>query len=219
MESLATEFSGAISRYTSLEGSSDASLDVLLSLRQAELYAKFGFYLRKVAAANPQVAQLIGAKGQESINTAKAYQDRCLKIINSASLFSPVNSFCQRKKNPEIVQAVKWNKQTSPVNISHVSDKELMPLKKEVFAIFDSERVLKLSKGFYDKGAYHYAMAASSYGLSLGNSQGDFQTIMGCSVLKLGYLAEAEYYLKQSTNYLGMGNDCKAKLNAKKMEQ
>jgi TolA-binding protein len=208
MEQIANQFAGSTQSYSSLEGSSDAAIDVISSLRQSELYAKFAQYLKKVAAANAQIAQMINAKSQETLKTAKAFQERCQKIISSAALYSPVNKYCMQGKSPSIAEAMSWSTQVSSPETKHVAEKDLSAEKKDVFANYDGERILKLAKAFWDKGAYHYSAAASVYGLGLGVSSGDFKAILGCSTMQLGYLSEAQFYLQSATDYQGLKSKC-----------
>lgn len=66
--------------------------------------------------------------------------------------------------------------------------------------MYEANSVLKLASALLSQGAYHYAAATSMYGLSLGVSQGDFNTLLGCSVMQLGYVSEASYYLNSGSD-------------------
>jgi hypothetical protein len=49
---------------------------------------------------------------------------------------------------------------------------------------------------------------------SLGVSQGDFNTLLGCSVMQLGYISEASYYLNSGTDYEGNKSRCQSRLKS-----
>lgn len=214
MEALATQFSGMIQAYSQIEGGEDPSLDVVISLRQAELYGRFGLYLRKIAQANPEVGQVLTAKSQESMSTANAFKQRCKKIIQSANILSPVNKSCMAGKNDSISQIFRSGTSINTPSVKHVSTNELTPLKKNVFSVYEGNSVLKLASALLSQGAYHYAAATSMYGLSLGVLQGDFNTLLGCSVMQLGYISEASYYLNNGTDYEGNKGRCQSRLKS-----
>ena len=214
MEGIANQYAGVLQDYTSLEGSEDAALDIMVSLRQANLYAKFGMYLSNVAKTNAQVAQILSAKANESMQTAKAYKNRCKKIIESTGLISSINKSCLAGSNPTISDALIWGSASSPVSIKRVSKSELSAEKKSVFSVYAPNTVLPLATALLKQGAFHYAAAASVYGLSLGSQQPDFNTILGCSVLQLGYLSEAGYYLKNGSDIDGHKSKCLSRLRA-----
>jgi tetratricopeptide (TPR) repeat protein len=214
METLANQFAGMIQAYSQLEGGEDPAVDVVTSLRQSELYGRFGLYLRKVAQANAEIAQVLMAKSQESLKTATAFKQRCKKIIQSSGLLSPVNRSCLSGQNNSLTEIFSSASSTTSPSIKHVSSAEHMPLKKNVFSVYEANSVLKLASAHLNQGAYHYSAAVSMYGLSLGVSQGDFNTLLGCSVMHLGYVSEASYYLKNGSDFEGLQSKCQSRLKS-----
>jgi len=214
MEALANQFSGMIQAYTQLEGGEDPALDVVTSLRQAELYGRFGLYLRKVAQSNAEVGQVLAAKSQESLNTANAFKQRCKKIIQSANLVSPVNKSCLSGRNDSLSQIFSGANSVNAPSVKNVATSALTDLKKNVFSVYEANSVLKLASALLSQGAYHYAAATSMYGLSLGVSQGDFNTLLGCSVMQLGYVSEASYYLNSGSDFEGNKSRCQSRLKS-----
>lgn len=214
MEALAGQFSGMIQAYSQLEGGDDPSVDVVTSLRQAELYGRFGLYLRKVAQSNAEVSQVLMAKSQESLKTAASFKQRCIKIIETAKLMSPVNKSCRAGENSTISQIFGGMTATQSPSIKNVATTELKDLKKNVFSVYEANSVLKLASAHLAQGAYHYSAAISMYGLSLGVSQSDFNTVLGCSVMNLGYLSEANFYLNNGSDYEGLKSRCTSRLKS-----
>jgi hypothetical protein len=133
MESLATQFAGMIQAYSQLEGGEDPALDVITSLRQAELYGRFGLYLRKVAQANAEVGQVLMAKSQESMATANSFKQRCKKIIQSANLVSPVNRSCLTGKNDPLAQIFRSGSTTNSPSVKHVATGDFNATKEKCF--------------------------------------------------------------------------------------
>lgn len=71
-----------IQAYTQLEGGEDPALDVVTSLRQAELYGRFGLYLRKVAQSNAEVGQVLAAKSQSYLRRPMHLNNDVKKLFN-----------------------------------------------------------------------------------------------------------------------------------------
>lgn len=214
MEKLANDFAMMLQKYAQLEGGEDPSLDVVTSLRQADLYGRFGIYLRKVSQVNAQVAPMIAAKSQEAMQTAKSFKLRCQKVIDHAGVVSSVNKYCRQGGNPTMDQALTWEREQSVPAIKEVPKDSFMPIKKNIFSVYEAVNILKLAESFMQMGAYHYATATSIYGLSLGVQQDVFNTILGCSVMQLGHLSEASFYLKNGSDFNGYKGKCLSRLQA-----
>jgi hypothetical protein len=214
LEATAQKFEQLTSQYTSLEGSEDAQLDVLVSLRLADLYKNFGGYLVAIGRKNPDLGQVLMAKGKESIRNGNNFYVRCKKIINASKLVSPVNKFCYRKKNPNKNEAFKWKRERKLANIKSSGQNQFKDIKKDIFSNYNGDNLMKLAYQFYSDGNYHHASAVSAYGLSAGGNVKAINTILGCSVLGLGYLNEAKYYLSNGTNYRGLKTRCSRELSS-----
>jgi hypothetical protein len=207
LEQVAGQFAGVTEKYTALEGA-DGQLDMLTSLRLGELYKLFGLHLKKVAESDASLKQLLMPKAQESFTTGTNFLKRCGKIVESSNLVTPTNRFCKTGNNPSLNEALTWSKLYPAFGLRKPGAKQYLPVKKEVFASYSSGNVLKLASTFYKSKDYNYALGTALYGLSTGGDQGAFNTVLGCSVLSLGYLNEANFYLSKGDDYEGMKSQC-----------
>lgn len=214
LEAAAQQFEQISGQYASLEGSEDAQLDVVVSLRQAELYSDFGQYLIGVGRKNPDLGQVLMAKGKESIRNGKNFYTRCKKIIQSAKLVSPVNRFCYQRKNPSKRNVFSWKDVRKLASVKTAAPSKFKGNKKEIFANYNGENLLELAFKFFNDGNYHYASALGAYGLSAGGNVASINTVLGCSVLNLGYLSEAKYYLANGSNFKGLKTRCMRQLKS-----
>lgn len=214
LEKMAATFAQLTGELTSLEGA-DSSLDVLTSLVQSQLYQGFARYLKRVAAGNAQIAPMINAKVGESARTAQQFKERCKKIISSSDLVSSINGACQRG---QLVgpwkNAWQWPSVMDLPALKLSRDEQFPSERKALFSLYEAASVIKMTTTLYRQQYYHEAAASASYGLSLGAQQAELQTLLGCSVLELGHLSEAAYYLKIGAEVQGLKNQCLGKLRS-----
>ena len=213
MEQNANAFSGLVERISSLEGGADVSIDVLTSLQLSELYIQFGGYLSKVAKGNAQVAQLLSAKATESKVTGNNFKTRCRKILQSSGMITPLNKICYQGKMVDPAKAWVWENIVTS-SLKRPDSKQFTDVKKQVFSSYNAATVLKLSQKFYESGNYHYAAAVAIYGQSATGQSGEFNTLLGCSVMQLGFYNEASFYLKSATEINGMKSRCMGRLKS-----
>jgi hypothetical protein len=213
MEQNANAFSGLVERISSLEGGQDVSLDVLTSLQLAELYQQFGTYLAKVAGGNAQVAQLLSAKAKESQVTGNNFKLRCRKILQTSGMITPLNKTCYQGSMVDPSRAWVWDSVVSS-SIKRPDKSQFVDIKKQVFSSYNAATVMKLAEQFYKSGNYHYAGAVAIYGQTATGQSGDFNTLLGCSVMQLGYYNEASFYLKSGTDMNGMKGRCVGRLKS-----
>ncbi|MDH4467108.1 MAG: hypothetical protein QE271_03550 [Bacteriovoracaceae bacterium] len=211
MEQFANAFSGLVERISSLEGGQDVSLDVLSSLQLAELYIQFGDFLAKVAQGNAQVAQILAAKAQESKVNGNNFKLRCRKIIQSSGIITPYNKSCYQGKMIPPERAWVWSN-TVNSSVKRSDRTQFLDLKKQVFSSYNAASVLKLAQQYYSSGNYHYAAAVAIYGQSATGKSGEFSTLLGCSVMQMGYYNEAGFYLKSGADLGGLKSSCMGRL-------
>lgn len=217
MEGYATQFASLTEQYTGLEGSEDIQIDMVSSLRQAELYESFANYLKKVASKNKAIAPVLNAKANESISNSKNFVKRCVKTIQTSKIYTPVNSYCMAGRYPPNFDSlITWKRKMSFPRVQNVSPNEYAPDKKNLFASFSVNGVQDLAMKYYRSRKYHYAAAASAYALSMdGKDEAYLNTVLGCSVLELGQYNEALYYLGKGSNAGGIKSRCLSELKGK----
>jgi hypothetical protein len=216
IQSSAQGFMQASGVYHQIEGSGDPLLESVVAMRNGELYSNFGDYLKRAASQNADLKPVLTQKAQETFTSAKAYQETCRLTILKSLTFRAVRQLCATSdRSPATKELLEWEK----INISaepptDPADPKLVPLKKKVFSAKDAgDALLDLAKTYYDGKNYRHAAATSSYGIALyKQNERDFRAILGCSVMRLGFYAEADYHLTNASAYEGMAETCKKEL-------
>jgi hypothetical protein len=73
--------------------------------------------------------------------------------------------------------------------------------------------MLNLAKEYYDQGDDRQAVATAIYGMSTYKAlEPSFRTILGCSVLNLGFYSEAGFHLKKASGLEALKGKCLARL-------
>jgi hypothetical protein len=213
VEALANDFAGLTNEYASLEGGEDAQVDIVSSLAQSDLYKDFSQFLKKVAAKNPPLRTVLGAKANESLASSRSFLKRCRKIIEMSKLITPSNKYCYQGDYPSLSKLSSWSESNSIPRIKNSGMNEHEVIKKNLFSSFKSEDLTEISNQYLKEGNFHYAAAASTYALSLENANtGDLSTILGCSLGRMGLLNEASYYLNKGSSMSGLQKRCLASL-------
>ncbi|MDR3607068.1 MAG: hypothetical protein P4M08_06785 [Oligoflexia bacterium] len=215
LEGVASRFMATVSRYQALEASSDSHLQVVLSLREKALYSYFASYLNRVAGANPEYRSDIIQKAREAQATAETYRQKCSMIVTKASLMNPAMKFCGGSQNASLRSMLQWTgfSPVSPAR-SDLSNAQVTDLQRGVFAGgADADPMINLAYTFYSADRYYQAAALAEVGASTYKSrEHDFEAVLGCSVLRLGFLNEAGYHLKNATDYLALKTQCDRQL-------
>jgi hypothetical protein len=193
----------------------DPHLDSFSSVYSGKAYHDFADFLNRVAAANPQVATVLKAKANEGLVTSQHETARCQKIIEAASLVSPMNSYCRRSKLPSLKEAMTWAggvkdaersvDPKSPVIDSWQKKIFIEPTKPDLY--------LELAAEFYRGQNYHHALAMSTYGIStFPQAKDDFTTVQGCALIGLGLYASGQFQLRAGSDYQNMKAQCAARV-------
>jgi hypothetical protein len=221
LEGVASRYMATIAKYQALESSTDSHLETALSIREKSLYLYFSAYLTRVANANPELRNDIIQKAREAQATAATYQQKCTMIVNKASVVNPAMKFCSASQNPAFRSLLIWNGvSVSTAPRSDPSSDKITELQKGLFAgSNDADPLLNLAHDYYMGQNYYHASALAAYGSATFKDRAhDFQAILGCSVLNLGFLNEAGYHLKDATDYLNLRTQCYQRLQSLRMK-
>ncbi len=207
------EFFNIQQSYQRISNSEDIQLEMLIAIRNIELYGAFAMYLQKVANSNPEISGPLTAKVDESLRTRGQYVDFCSKIQDQSPEVVKTRKYCSLKSGvPSIDDVLKWPKQlrhvTPEKNDSENSD--ILAIQKSILGNGkNAENYLKMGEIYLEKKKFHHAAATAMYGMSFFNEQKDkFYAIIGCGALKLGLVSEAKYYLNQASDYEDLTSEC-----------
>ncbi len=219
IEKLAPRFQRLVRSYAALEGSGDIPLDLILSLRNAEIYRSFGQYLMKVAAKNKDLRSILMQNARESLGTAKRYHEKCKKIVRQAQPLHPSRRACYQEETVSIRAALRWNNiEDGESKRKDLESGKVSQLQRAIFVnAKNGNAFLNLTKTYFDEGYFHHAAASSMYGMSsFGGKKGAFRALLGCSVMNLGLISEAKYHLIRASNFKGLRRRCLILLNERK---
>jgi len=208
IEKYAGQFSQLTQAYTNLEGSEDVHIDIVTSIKQAQLYQAFGQYLKKVAQKNPSLKADLLAKANESIQNGNSYYQRCAEIIKQGNVVTPADKYCLGRKSAGIKRLSQWASARSTRGVASASLNRFADIKKNLFANFDAADLTDIATKYYKQGNYAYSSAAATYGLSLGGDKGTLNTLIGCSTKKMNLLSESKYYLSIGSSAGGLKESC-----------
>jgi hypothetical protein len=212
LESVASQFMDASRQYQVLEGGGDAHLETVVSIRGKELYLEFASYLNRVANANPTLRNDLIQKVKESQASAQIYQQKCQVLSQKATSVNPAMKYCAAKTVPPLGSLMYWDNRLAANNStrSDPSGEELENLKKSVFSSdTDPEPMLRLAVYHLQKGNLFHAVAIADYGTVIFKArESDFKGILGCGLLKLGFLTEASFHLKSASDYQNLRSGC-----------
>jgi tetratricopeptide (TPR) repeat protein len=215
LEGVASRYMATVAKYQALESSTDSHLETALSLREKALYQYFAAYLTRVANANPELRNDIIQKAREAQATAATYQQKCNMIVAKAAGVNPAMKFCTTTQNPPFKAFLTWTGvSVASASRSDPTSDKITDLQKGLFAgTTDADPLLNLAHEYYVAQNYYHSAALAAYGAAtFKDRQHDFQAILGCSVLSLGFLNEAGYHLKDATDYLALRTQCYQRL-------
>ncbi|MBS1960068.1 MAG: hypothetical protein JST80_11380 [Bdellovibrionales bacterium] len=221
LEGVAGKFMEMARQYQAMEGSADAHLETAISIRGREVYQGFAGYLTRVAAANPSLKNDIMAKANESLGSAKVYQQKCLTIRQKSVAANPAMKFCSATTPPSFNDMLSWTKLSHSNAIKSDPDSDaILNLRKSIFSAKEAaDPTLKLAEAYLQARADHHAVAMANYGISLYPArEADFKAVMGCALVNLGYLTEANFHLRASNDYNGLKTKCSAMLRGAKSQ-
>jgi tetratricopeptide (TPR) repeat protein len=211
LEGVAAQFMDASRQYQALEGGGDAHLETVVSIRGKELYLEFASYLNRVANANPTLRNDLIQKVKESEASAQIYQQKCQVISQKATSVNPAMKYCAAKTVPPLASLMYWDKEIATSSPrSDPNGDELENLKKSVFSSdADPEPMLRLAAYHLQKGNLYHAVAIAEYGTVIFKArEAEFKGILGCGLLKLGFLTEAAFHLKTASDYQNLRAGC-----------
>jgi tetratricopeptide (TPR) repeat protein len=211
IEPTANKFSGFISELKAIEGTGDPVLDIYGAMQVSKSYLDFAHYLQRVAGANKEVAPILNSKAAESLASAKASRQACNKIINTTTLISPINKYCLNGKDPSLREALQWPRYVRVASPrSDPKNKDIEELQKEIFAEKTKpELYLKLLEKYYQRGDYYHVVGLANFGISsFSNAKEDFSGYLGCALTQIGLYTEAQFHLKNSSDFGNLKNIC-----------
>ena len=211
IEGYAPAFMGVAGEYQQLEQSGDPQLEMLVSLRNAEIYRAFAGFLTHAAQSNPEVRADLMVKAKESQGTAATYLKRCQVITQRSFIPGSLARFCTTGESPPERDFLESRTaRVADPSRSDPSDDEIMGSQKDVFVKPDDPELwIKLANEYFKAEAYRHSAAVATYAATLFKSrEGDFNAILGCSVIYLGLFNEGQYHLKAASDYGGLKSAC-----------
>lgn len=220
IEGVAGKFMETARRYQALEGSPDAHLETVASIRGRELYSAFAAYLARVAQSNPTLKVELMAKAKESQASAQVYQQKCQTIQRQSVALNPALRFCAAASAaPSLSEMLTWTQLSgTSAPQSDPEGDEILNLRKSIFSAKDSaDPTLKLAEVYLRSGALHHAVALATTGIGVHPArEADYKAILGCGLIRLGYLTEANFHLKAASDYGGLKAKCSTSLGGGK---
>lgn len=214
LEGVAAQFMNMSHQYQVLEGGGDAHLETVVSIRAKEFYTEFVGYLTRVANANPTLKNDLLQKAKESQGSAQIYEQKCKILAQKATSVNPAMKYCTAKA-PPLDRMVFWNRNLAEKGTrTDSSAGDLENMQKSVFsADKDPEPMLKLAAFHLQQKNYYHAAALAAYGSGMYKErEADFKAILGCTLLKLGFLTEASFHLKTAGEYMNLKVGCLSQL-------
>ncbi len=212
ISNVAAQTHGLLAQMNSYAGGGDPELDILVALADARVYSRVAAFLQAAAQRSPaQVRGIIAAQAVQSAREASASKNQCRKIISAASLISPVNSSCARGALPTLQQALDWPRlMRNKGRNSDPRSGSLMTQEKDLFANHSHWRsYYQIAQTYFKNGDWNHAAATSVYGLSqFEGGKGEFNSLLGCSILHMGLLGEASYLLSSASDAGGYKQNC-----------
>ncbi len=205
LELKGNEFVSIDKIYREIENSGDPYLDSMVTIKSHFLYSKFADFLGKMSDKNPSLQEPLRQKMNESLSAARKFQQSCQNIITSAALPQRYSGFCIGIQNISIdtflskpIRSFGTRSSKDPMN------KKILELQKKLLAGEDRLRsILSLAKEYLLMGNNSHAAGTANFGLSLGlttanESEGELKIILGCSLIELGFISEANFQLNST---------------------
>ncbi len=202
------------------EGSGESLFELAVSQKNYEAYTIFASFLYKASNSSPDLQQVLLQKSKETMGTANVYSSKCKTIAEKSITARFALKICGQSKSPTVNELFE-SKSISLLNPSSMptsdpTNAQINELQKTIFASKDSSlSALSLTKLFYDQGYHHHAAAMSAQGLSSNkDANGEYHTLMGCSLIRIGLINEAKFHLNSGAMMDGLKTNCLANLNA-----
>lgn len=211
IEPAALQLNKVLDIFKAYENSNDPQLDVLVALGTAEAYSKFSAFLLKTATANPGVKALLASKAKESSDASRKFRSQCKSIIASTQMVTPSERICSISGVPSAAQVLKGGAtKTLNVQKNDLQSSEVVDKQKSIFVNrTDWKQYFDLAEMYLNSDYYGHAAAAAVYGSStFSSSQEEFNAILGCAVLKMGFVKEARFHLEKASDVGGHRQSC-----------
>lgn len=216
VQAQAEKFAGLSTRLKSFEGSGDVHLEIASSIRGAEIYQALGHFLELASQKNPDLKAVLDQKAQETRADATAYLNKCKTIAQKSPVVTPATQYCAGRGSPSFDQflEVKWMNPHSSSRTDRTSVK-ISDLQKTLFGSQEDggSTMLSLAKIYLDDGDLARAAATATYGISSFRAmEAEFHSVVGCSVMKMGFLSEASFHLNAAPEDDPLKLRCSAQL-------
>ncbi len=212
LSTVAAKAHGLLSEINAYGGSGDPEMDILVALADARVLSRLSLFLQAAAQRSaPQVRGIIMAQATQSMHEAQASQQQCHKIIAAASLISPINTWCARGELPSLQQALGWPRLVNNREIyKDPSSHGLMSQEKDLFADHSHWRLYYgIAKTYFRHNDWNHAAATSVYGMSqFQGGKGEFKALLGCSIMHMGLIGEANFLLNDASDEGGYKQRC-----------
>ncbi len=215
IEAQAKIFAQLTNQLKALEGVASPQVALAVSLRSAEAFAEFGQFLKRVSQKHPELQAVLSQKVKETQNDETAYRAKCQQLASSSAILAGTLAArsCQAGTQQALGAALFARSQSAGQlgGGGESSDHDLpqapgggeaLKLQKELFGETKPQgsTLLKMIHFYYDQRDYHFAAAAADIGQGSFPAQKDeFQALLGCSVMHLGFLEEAAFHLKSAS--------------------
>ncbi|MBF0443101.1 MAG: hypothetical protein HQK54_14430, partial [Oligoflexales bacterium] len=203
IEKVASQFLPLTNAYQELSDSGDMHLEIIINIRNHELYSGFAEYLDRVGDSRRELRDVLKAKSAESMKAARNYLAACHKIAEKSQAINPAVKHCNGHGTPNLSSLVMWKEYMTPLYPSaDPAGTSINNMRRSLFANRkDAQKMMDVASSYYEQKEYNFAAAAATYGLSWYKAQqDDFRVILGCSVLHLGLLEEANFHLKKASS-------------------
>jgi tetratricopeptide (TPR) repeat protein len=214
----AQKMSGLLDATKAYEGSGEPQVDIMVALGNAQIYLAFAGFLKHVADANKEFAQILNAKADESFKASKTSQEQCGKILQSANLqSSKFSSLCQSRGMASISATLENG---ATIRISppgrDSAEKDILDQERSLFVKRDEWKTyFNLAESYLNHRDWHHAAATSVMARSaFPQSEEEFNAVLGCALVGAGLTGEAEFVLRKASDMNGHKSECLGRIRA-----
>ncbi len=217
VEPVAGKMNAVLEELKFSSGSGEPQLDILIALGSGDVYQGFATYLNRTADANKQIAAILKSKANESMNSAKSSRAQCQKVIATANLISPTNQACSSGRLPTLSDALRWRK---PLPLASTNaDPKGSDILEQQKALFLNHKDWKLyfdvSELYLNKHMWNHAAATATFATStFPQNQEEFDAILGCALMNMGLMSEAQFHLAKASELNGHKEECLRQIRA-----
>ena len=213
VEPAANRMASLLTAVKGYESSGIARLDMLISLGNAQIYQAFAQFLERTAAANKDLAPVLNAKAAESFSASKQNHDQCGRILRSADLKSArLTELCGQGRGLASVEATLESnvryKIDAPKN--DPSGSGILDQQKALFVSRDNwKSYMDIGETYLRDRQWHHAAATAALGrTAFPSSEEEFNAILGCALVNIGFLNEAQFLLNKASDMNGHKTAC-----------